>query len=248
MLNLSEYHEKGYVICRKVIPIDALQALLRVLHAALAGQGEGLSYSDLPIQELIAKREREDHSIVYKSQVTVGSSFAAYDLLGKSKVFEVAAQVTQATRQYLHTMPLAISIQNPRDDSYDYTSHQESLFYKWCPDILNIWFPVLAPSTVEGGTMAMLPGSHAKGFLPSKSYNKANGFLQIETILQPGDEERFVPMELDLGDLVVFSSHLVHRSMPNISAMPRVTGILRVVNMATLRSHRPLYKALSYEE
>jgi ectoine hydroxylase-related dioxygenase (phytanoyl-CoA dioxygenase family) len=53
-------------------------------------------------------------------------------------------------------------------------------------------------------------------------------------------------MEVSRGSAVAFDAHVVHRSLPNRSDRPRLSGVLRVVNMATQPSPRPLYKALPY--
>ena len=50
----------------------------------------------------------------------------------------------------------------------------------------------------------------------------------------------------DVGDLVAFSADTVHCSLKNRSGKPRITGILRIINMAALEEPRPLYKALSF--
>ena len=141
-------------------------------------------------------------------------------------------------------MPLHVIVQNPDDDGYDYTWHQESTFYPWCPDIFSLWFPIDAPSSVEAGTMMVLPGSHADGVRPHDVYANARGFRQIETTEVA--EEEGVAIEVPRGSAVAFDAHLVHRSLPNRSHRARLSGVLRVVNMGTQRAPRPLYKALPY--
>jgi ectoine hydroxylase-related dioxygenase (phytanoyl-CoA dioxygenase family) len=73
-------------------------------------------------------------------------------------------------------------------------------------------------------------------------------FMHIDTSVDDGDEEEAQPIEIETGDVVAFSGDLVHRSLPNESDKPRITGVLRVIDMENIEEYRPLYKALSYEE
>jgi ectoine hydroxylase-related dioxygenase (phytanoyl-CoA dioxygenase family) len=244
MLNLEKYARDGFLNESEVIRRDRLMDLIGALRCALIANDKGLN--DLSTADLILEREKHDHEIVYRSSIIVGSSFAAYNLIGQSRMLEIASQITGANPFDLHCMPLHITIQPPKDDSFDYSSHQEGLFYPWHPEILTFWFPILSASTVNGGTMSVLPGSHSNGERPSDRYKKPNGFVQIETILTEKEKNQFIPIEIELGAVTVFGGHLVHSSLPNCSETPRVTGILRIVNMAALDKPKPLYKALSH--
>ena len=101
-------------------------------------------------------------------------------------------------------------------------------------------------STVEAGTMAVIPGSHSKGMRPARNYFSYDQFRQLEASLHPEEEDCATPIQIDVGDLVAFSADTVHCSLKNRSGKPRITGILRIINMATLEEPRPLYKALSF--
>lgn len=236
------YARDGYAIYERAIDIARLDAVADVLHMALCRGDANLRAQSLP--DLITLREREDHRIVYESALVVGSSFAAYELVATSTILDIVGACTGAARRDLHPMPLHVLIQNPDDEGYDYTWHQESTFYPWCPDILSLWFPIDAPSSTSAGTMMVVPQSHAHGVLPHEVYFNERGFRQMRTTTV--DDEAGVAMEVSRGSAVAFDAHVVHRSLPNRSDRPRLSGVLRVVNMATQRSPRPLYKALPY--
>ena len=240
------FESQGYSIVENVIPLDSLNDIEDVLTAAL--RGGDTRHPNRGLERLILDRERENHDHVYSSCASVGSSLLAYRLIDRSGILSVCSAITGADPAYLHTMPLHITAQLPGDPSYDITWHQERTYYPWCPDILSIWFPLLRPSTADTGTMEIIPCSHRRGARACRSYLSSGGVRQIEAKLDPSEDQCGVAVSIPPGSLIAFSSNLVHRSVMNRSNKPRLTGILRVVNMTTQSEYRPLYKALLYED
>lgn len=69
-----------------------------------------------------------------------------------------------------------------------------------------LWAP-LVPKTKPVGSLEVIPGSHlTECKLKDVKYNFG---------LEDCDESKFVPLDLELGDLVIFSSLLTHRSGDN---------------------------------
>lgn len=80
---------------------------------------------------------------------------------------------------------------------------------------------------------------------PADHYMTNGVFRQIECAVE--DQAQEVPMELDVGQYVVFDGNTVHRSDGNHGTLPRVVVIMRFIGANSLAKIRPLYKALSYE-
>jgi len=83
--------------------------------------------------------------------------------------------------------------------------------------MLNVWSP-LVPAREENGCMQFVPGTHRLGIVP---HVRRQYYLEIV-----GDEytklfKEAVSIELDPGDLVVFSNLLFHQGLPNRSKMVR---------------------------
>ena len=84
--------------------------------------------------------------------------------------------------------------------------------------MVNVWTP-LVPATVENGCMQFIPGTHKLGVVPHAQKNKF--YLEIaEEYLQPRLAEA-INVELDPGDVVLFSNLLFHRGLPNRSGKIR---------------------------
>lgn len=239
----NEFEQNGYYICRQGLELDKVALLEDALRLALVnGDAE---YNDLSLDELVLLRESQDHKKVYDAAVSVGSSFAGMNVLSQSKILEISTACSGALSGAVHNMPLHVAIQNPSDGSFDYGWHQESAFYDWCPDILNIWFPLVRPSTTSAGTMSVLPQSHLNGKLPYNDFLNEAGFRQLNCEIDSVKDTSEVDIEINVGDFVIFHSDLIHKSKLNFSKLPRYSGILRIVNMSTQPNYRALYKAWS---
>src|SRR5690606_20955700 len=130
---------------------------------------------DGDVSSLLLQREAEDHALVYQASNFVGSSLAAY------RMVEAIAPEVEAVSglSNLHVMPVTVAVQMPSDERFDYKWHQESSYYPWAEDIINVWVP-LQPTRVGSGTMVMVPGSHREGRLPADHYLTNGVFRQIE--------------------------------------------------------------------
>lgn len=76
------------------------------------------------------------------------------------------------------------------------------------------------PTTEENGCLWIQPRSHHQGPI---AHRKTDFFFFVG---YEGDE-RGVPVEAGLGDVLVFSSLTLHRSGPNVSAAPRRSWVIQ---------------------
>jgi ectoine hydroxylase-related dioxygenase (phytanoyl-CoA dioxygenase family) len=240
----DSFQSQGYVIAEDCFPRLYLSRVAEVLWTVLA---KGTDDEDLSLEALIQKREIEDHRKVFEAALSVGSSLAATELVGRSQLISIAAELYDVSPKHLHAMPLHVAIQMPHVTTWDYEWHQESAFYPWVPDILNVWFPLTHPSRVESGTMAVIPGSHGAGKRQAHTRD-AQSFIQIIPEMEAGEEERAIPMLTEPGNAVLFHADMLHKSLPNMGMVPRLTGVLRIVNHKSMKRWKPLIKALGYVE
>lgn len=239
------FQDQGFYIATDAIPQEALAGIRDVLADAL---GKSASATDISLDDLIMLREREDHNLVYQASLCVGSSASAYQLIGDRSFLDLISNIANLDLRNTHIMPLAVQVQLPGDQRFDYKWHQESTYYPWCPDVLTIWFPIVRPSKRADGTMAVIPGSHRDGQRDARTYFSYQNFRQIEPQIKEVEAVSATPIEINVGDICVFDANMVHCSEPNLTKVPRVTGILRLVNFDKMASPRPLYKALSLTE
>jgi len=101
--------------------------------------------------------------------------------------------------------------------------------------MVNIWSP-LVPATVENGCMQFIPGTNKLGVVRHEQRNKF--YLEIaQDVLEPL-LNRAVNVEVDPGDVVLFSNLMFHRGLPNRSKAIRWSADWRYQD-ATQSTLRP---------
>ena len=95
--------------------------------------------------------------------------------------------------------------------------HQDSYYFPFDParPILGVWLAVTA-ATLENGCLHVIPGSHQQPVhehVPDRRPGANYGYVEIVD----HDMSASVPVLMDPGDLLLFDSHLMHRSTDNES-------------------------------
>jgi phytanoyl-CoA hydroxylase len=100
--------------------------------------------------------------------------------------------------------------------AYGQPWHQDSYYFPFAPDHqVGVWLAV-TEATVANGCLWVLPGSHREPVhehVPDRRPDSQHGYVEIV------DHDMYgaVPVLMDAGDLLVFDSHLMHRSTDNTS-------------------------------
>lgn len=108
--------------------------------------------------------------------------------------------------------------------AYGQPWHQDAFYFPFEPDLqVGIWLAVTR-ATLENGCLHVLPGSHREPVhaheidrSPASNY----GYREIVD----HDMRGSVPVLMDPGDLLVFHSHLMHRSTDNRSSEMRAAMV-----------------------
>jgi phytanoyl-CoA hydroxylase len=104
-------------------------------------------------------------------------------------------------------------------------SHQDWRTGQGSLDSLVLWFP-LVDCSEDLGALQIIPGSHTSGLMQANTTGYAG------SIQESLKEEDFVQTEYQLGDLLLFSAFLVHRSGNNVTRNIRWSVQLRYNNLA----------------
>jgi ectoine hydroxylase len=119
-----------------------------------------------------------------------------------------------------------INLKRPREGS-GFRWHQDSPYWghacKHCDQLPNVMI-TLDDADRENGCFRLIPGSHRKGFLPG--LNDGTRLGPLFTDPASFDEKAQWLAEVPAGSLVVFDSHTVHGSEPNLSDRSRRAIIL----------------------
>ncbi len=105
------------------------------------------------------------------------------------------------------------------DTRRDFPWHQDNGYTPVEPErYLTVWL-ALGEVTLQSGCLWLLPGSHRSGVRPHVD-------TPIGKAADPGDNVG-VPVEARRGDVLAFSSLLLHKSGPNVSADERKAYIVQ---------------------
>jgi ectoine hydroxylase-related dioxygenase (phytanoyl-CoA dioxygenase family) len=111
--------------------------------------------------------------------------------------------------------------------------HQDSFYFPFdrAPQV-GIWLAV-TEATLENGCLHVMPGSHREPVhthVRDRREHANLGYVEIVDF----DMSASIPVEMDPGDLLVFHSHLMHRSTDNESARLRAAMVYHLAAAGTL--------------
>ena len=229
----------GYLFLRNVLDADLLQALRADILGACAAHGwldpqypilDGITrgpariegYSDyLEVYDEVQRLERL-HRLAHHPALTA-----------------ILASLFDAP---LFVHPLAICrLSFPNAPEQATPPHQDHPNNQGTPQLYAAWVP-LGPCSRQLGSLAVLEGSHRYGVLPMRASRGAGN----RTTMPRADlaRLRWVSGDFDVGDVVIFHSLAVHRSLENRSADQlrvsvdyRYTGLGQPISEIVLRPH-----------
>jgi ectoine hydroxylase-related dioxygenase (phytanoyl-CoA dioxygenase family) len=117
--------------------------------------------------------------------------------------------------------------------------HQDSYYFRFdrTPQV-GVWLAV-TEATLENGCLHVLPGSHREPVhkhVPDRREGANLGYVEIVD----HDTSNSIPVEMGVGDLLVFHSHLMHRSTDNQSDALRAAMVYHLAEAGTVdRAAKP---------
>jgi phytanoyl-CoA hydroxylase len=112
--------------------------------------------------------------------------------------------------------------------------HQDSYYFPFTPPrpIVGLWLAV-TEATLENGCLHVLPGSQREPVhehIPDRRPGANYGYTEIVD----HDMTAQVPVLMQPGDLLIFDSHLMHRSTDNVSTGIRAAMVFHVAAAGTV--------------
>lgn len=112
--------------------------------------------------------------------------------------------------------------------------HQDSYYFRFEParPIAGVWLAV-TEATLDNGCLHVLPGSHTEPVhehVPDRRPGALHGYVEIVDHDMAGAR----PVLMQPGDLLVFDSHLMHRSTDNVSDGIRAAMVYHYARAGTV--------------
>jgi len=123
----------------------------------------------------------------------------------------------------------------PNNTEHLFDWHQDTLYLLGSLNAVTVWIP-FGKVDKEHGSIEVIPASHKNGILPFKTISNKPimdnvQFLQRDIALDMPVTQSATLIEAELGDIVVFNQMLLHRSIKNVSQLPRWSAQLRVSDL-----------------
>jgi ectoine hydroxylase-related dioxygenase (phytanoyl-CoA dioxygenase family) len=211
-----------------VVGLALLEDVVRVVHAGARGDDVGGALVMPEAQPDFVGRNPEDRiSKVFKlHRRPVFERFLRSPEVGAVLVDSVGPDVDCFLSQFIFKNPGA----------WGQPWHQDSFYFAFDPPrpIVGLWLAV-TEATLQNGCLHVLPGSHAEPVHPHVADARpgANyGYVEIVD----HDMAAATPVLMQPGDLLVFDSHLMHRSTDNESDGARAAMVFHFCPAATVEN------------
>jgi ectoine hydroxylase-related dioxygenase (phytanoyl-CoA dioxygenase family) len=228
---IDAFNQDGFVIVDNVFNETELEnfneALRWVIKAALRKGGmDPADYQDREFGAALVDLEARDHQLLSEIY-DVAANLPEFVRLTAKPVFgDLTNQILGRPKGApVYSMTCRCRIDPPMDTIGHAKWHQE-IFYS-VPEsrFVQVWAPLIRPATVANGAMQVCVGSNRLGIV-NQTWDEAPGKhrqMYIDQDVLDAHEHRST--EAEVGQIVLFSPHLIHRSGTNVSDAPRITLI-----------------------
>lgn len=234
----AAWERDGYFILRGFTD-PALCAAMHARAVALARQAEGAGMADESVVMPEARpnpgaRSAEDHvSKIFKlhRNETVYRGFIQSEAVLEQTADLIGPELDCFLSQFIFKNAGALG----------QPWHQDSHYFPFdrSPQV-GIWLAVTA-ATVENGCLWVLPGSHREPVhthVPDRRPNTNLGYVEIID----HDFSAAIPVTMEPGDVLIFHSHLMHRSTDNTSTGLRAAMVYHLAEAGTVdRASAPAF-------
>lgn len=237
---LQHYQQQGWVLLKGFYDLTSDLLPIHIdVNQLIAAKVTELAL-DLPIEVMgpinhdaflaICDRERSKAGEIYRATRHLSST---HKLLVKENNLKLA-QLLMGTCHVnvLPYVPLRIDVKG--EEKYLFDWHQDFPYTQGSEDGIVIWAPLFDVLNNEGG-IKFIPGSHKNGIEPviiaDKQNSNENG---AHTVRLPAaerfDAQQAFTLDVRAGDVLVFSTLLLHKSLPLQKQQIRWTTQLRYAN------------------
>ena len=228
----KSFIDNGYVVLddffNKTELLEFRNMLIHIIRKYLKKVKErfpGLSIEDFEGKELdegMIKLEEIDHQYIADIYDTIFQTSQFLRIISKKEISENINQIMERKpSDPLYIDQSRCRIDTPFDPHMKKCGwHQEVFYYVPKSNFVQTWAPLIHDAKKENGAVEVCLGSHKK--IAKQNNEKRNDekypFIVVESEIEKYSKQI---MELKLGQFLIFSSRLIHRSGNNISKKVR---------------------------
>lgn len=223
------YRENGFVILTDVFEEGELSQVREDIHALWETRFEGIANGNLAGDEIITEYY-ESHGSEWGECASEMWNLPSVMRLGPKETVLEAVRKT-GIEQPIATSRPQVRVDMPEDSEYRIPWHQDWRFGQGSLNSVTMWIPH-HDVAAENGAIDVKPRTHTLGYLDVvQKENPRRFIIESDEIHDYGEST----MELDLGEVVLFSQFLAHQSGYNSTDQPRITTQIRYSDFAEPR-------------
>jgi hypothetical protein len=231
--DVERYRRDGYLVLKKQIPLAALKACLEEVCAVFNGMARQWSPStpeahDLTSLTRVMTAIFECDPALFMAAGKLAQHTIALHRLGCDEAMLGPLREAGLQMPAISTRPVIFIIHDALKVPGGYHKsppHQDWRSMQGSLDSAVVWVP-FADVAPGGHALEVLPGSHLCGLLPTD--DDVFGHRVDEAFLP---DRPFAPLQLELGDAVLFSSFTVHRTGEAGGEVARLAASYRYNNV-----------------
>jgi phytanoyl-CoA hydroxylase len=252
----ADWERDGFILIRNFVDESVGRAMSEELIAAIRGQARPEGNSKMPWETsegLFIQPEAQAETGAVAGQMPediVAKAFnphlfgAAGDFATSQKCGAIVEELLGKKASVFQSMFI---LKNP--GAWGQPWHQDAYYFDFdtSPQI-GLWLAI-SEATLENGCLSVLPGSHTfpvQEHGPDKREGSNYGYREVNV----PDNDKAVPVLMQPGDLLVFHSHLLHKSVDNLGVARREAMVLHYaptgsINQADARTkviHDKIYR------
>ncbi len=225
-IDLEFYKKNGYLFLKEFflkedinrVLNDAKSVFLRqFIHKKYINKCPLEDVSDSTFNILLYKLFKEDIECLSNTGKQIQHLVSLHSLSLEDKIMKLLLEVgvkapvisTRPVLFFNHPNLAKQKVFHTVDAHQDWRSMQGSL------NSVVIWIPLI-DITKDLGALEILPGSHLHGL---RTDHVENGFGMVN--LTTEEQQKLIQVEIEAGDILLFSSFLIHQSGNNITNNPR---------------------------
>ncbi len=204
--------EDGYLFLRGVVPKDVLLSLRGEILAIFAEEG-WLSADSAPSDARVGRTPTVEGEVDYFCVYDRIQRLQSFHKLAHQPALQDVMRAVVGDSAFPHPLGIARLV-FPDNEECTTPPHQDFPNNQGTADLYAGWIP-LGDCPRQLGGLSILEGSHRLGLLPL-DFSLGAGGRQARLPME-ADDLRWLSTDFRCGDLLVFHSLTLHRSLPNLS-------------------------------
>jgi len=160
----------------------------------------------------------------------VGTCSAGWSIASSERLRNKLKEIAGPHAPSLFVQPIGVFYNQPDVKRLHTAPHQEASYFPGVRNGHHCWFPLFRDLSDVDGPLIVYKGSHVEHF-PYSVTAKPRSITQLTTPFEIVEKFEPILCSIKRGDAVLFDHHCVHSTAHNSSGLPRVSAVIRFVNL-----------------